>query len=248
MRRSLPTLSEDPEAITFGVTRRTCHRGPELELCIQLSDRRLVCARVDTRMAHYSRRRGRGRVRTCCIPTAQDVDEKYRDSRIPFADERRSHEHFVMTPRCRRNRSTPVDGAVSVHIMHSLISLSLIAHENCYSPSIRNGFTREHPGDHRISGGEAIKFWPKTRHTEIGGRHSREEEGQEKGNAPGEARRPRRKCEEFLCELAPQAGLEPATLRLTAGCSAIELLRNLGGNATSDRIGCARPDARTSPI
>jgi hypothetical protein len=27
-------------------------------------------------------------------------------------------------------------------------------------------------------------------------------------------------------ELAPQAGLEPATLRLTAGCSAIELLRN----------------------
>ncbi len=27
-------------------------------------------------------------------------------------------------------------------------------------------------------------------------------------------------------ELAPQAGLEPATLRLTAGCSTIELLRN----------------------
>src|SRR6516164_8179977 len=27
--------------------------------------------------------------------------------------------------------------------------------------------------------------------------------------------------------MAPQAGLEPATLRLTAGCSAIELLRNM---------------------
>jgi hypothetical protein len=29
-------------------------------------------------------------------------------------------------------------------------------------------------------------------------------------------------------ELAPQAGFEPATLRLTAGCSAVELLRNVG--------------------
>jgi hypothetical protein len=29
--------------------------------------------------------------------------------------------------------------------------------------------------------------------------------------------------------LAPRAGLEPATLRLTAGCSAIELPRNLAG-------------------
>ena len=29
-------------------------------------------------------------------------------------------------------------------------------------------------------------------------------------------------------ELAPRAGLEPATLRLTAGCSAIELPRNAG--------------------
>jgi hypothetical protein len=28
--------------------------------------------------------------------------------------------------------------------------------------------------------------------------------------------------------LAPQVGLEPTTLRLTAGCSAIELLRNIG--------------------
>ena len=27
--------------------------------------------------------------------------------------------------------------------------------------------------------------------------------------------------------LAPQVGLEPTTLRLTAGCSAIELLRNI---------------------
>src|SRR2546425_9730010 len=29
-------------------------------------------------------------------------------------------------------------------------------------------------------------------------------------------------------ELAPQVGLEPTTLRLTAGCSAIELLRSSG--------------------
>lgn len=29
--------------------------------------------------------------------------------------------------------------------------------------------------------------------------------------------------------LAPQVGLEPTTLRLTAGCSAIELLRNSSG-------------------
>src|SRR5712671_1868943 len=30
-----------------------------------------------------------------------------------------------------------------------------------------------------------------------------------------------------LQRLAPQAGFEPATLRLTAGCSAVELLRNI---------------------
>ena len=30
-----------------------------------------------------------------------------------------------------------------------------------------------------------------------------------------------------LKRMAPQVGLEPTTLRLTAGCSAIELLRNL---------------------
>jgi hypothetical protein len=29
--------------------------------------------------------------------------------------------------------------------------------------------------------------------------------------------------------LAPQVGFEPTTLRLTAGCSTIELLRNVGG-------------------
>ena len=29
------------------------------------------------------------------------------------------------------------------------------------------------------------------------------------------------------CGMAPRAGLEPATLRLTAGCSAIELPRNV---------------------
>ena len=38
----------------------------------------------------------------------------------------------------------------------------------------------------------------------------------------------RRSEPKSLKRLAPQAGLEPATLRLTAGCSAIELLRNTG--------------------
>ena len=32
----------------------------------------------------------------------------------------------------------------------------------------------------------------------------------------------------LLERLAPQVGLEPTTLRLTAECSAIELLRNIG--------------------
>ena len=31
----------------------------------------------------------------------------------------------------------------------------------------------------------------------------------------------------WLINLAPEVGLEPTTLRLTAGCSAIELLRNI---------------------
>src|SRR5262245_42751281 len=45
-----------------------------------------------------------------------------------------------------------------------------------------------------------------------------------------------------LKKLAPQAGLEPATLRLTAGCSAIELLRNVRMQR-SDACGPARPIA-----
>jgi hypothetical protein len=36
--------------------------------------------------------------------------------------------------------------------------------------------------------------------------------------------------------MAPQVGLEPTTLRLTAECSAIELLRNV-----AERTGKARP-------
>ena len=35
--------------------------------------------------------------------------------------------------------------------------------------------------------------------------------------------------------LAPQAGFEPATLRLTAGCSAVELLRNMGARRRAER-------------
>ena len=36
-------------------------------------------------------------------------------------------------------------------------------------------------------------------------------------------------CQPIGLDLAPQAGFEPATLRLTAGCSAVELLRNTVG-------------------
>jgi hypothetical protein len=39
---------------------------------------------------------------------------------------------------------------------------------------------------------------------------------------------------EVVEDLAPQAGFEPATLRLTAGCSTVELLRNTG---RTDRFG-----------
>src|SRR5438552_12312847 len=50
--------------------------------------------------------------------------------------------------------------------------------------------------------------------------------GQEKGKVVPTAILPRPKCQILLRKLAPQAGFEPATLRLTAGCSTIELLRN----------------------
>ncbi len=36
--------------------------------------------------------------------------------------------------------------------------------------------------------------------------------------------------------MAPQVGLEPTTLRLTAGCSAIELLRSVGKRSRSARF------------
>src|SRR5262249_4544262 len=35
-------------------------------------------------------------------------------------------------------------------------------------------------------------------------------------------------------EMAPQVGFEPTTLRLTAGCSAIELLRNTGNRGRNE--------------
>src|SRR6478752_5450145 len=39
----------------------------------------------------------------------------------------------------------------------------------------------------------------------------------------------------WLCSEAPRAGLEPATLRLTAGCSTIELPRNGSGQSTTSQ-------------
>jgi hypothetical protein len=41
------------------------------------------------------------------------------------------------------------------------------------------------------------------------------------------------RSQRFTKEMAPQVGLEPTTLRLTAGCSAIELLRSVVKRARS---------------
>ena len=61
-----------------------------------------------------------------------------------------------------------------------------------------------------------------------GSRRPRKTKGQEKGKTLPPTILPRPKCQILLRKLAPQAGFEPATLRLTAGCSAVELLRNSG--------------------
>ena len=55
----------------------------------------------------------------------------------------------------------------------------------------------------------------------------------------------------LLKKLAPQVGLEPTTLRLTAGCSAIELLRSVVASRRELRLSChlfysIRPGERKS--
>ena len=45
-----------------------------------------------------------------------------------------------------------------------------------------------------------------------------------------------RRCISGRKEMAPQVGLEPTTLRLTAECSAIELLRNEGQRVIDSRV------------
>jgi hypothetical protein len=52
----------------------------------------------------------------------------------------------------------------------------------------------------------------------------------------------RKRLETQVKKLAPQVGLEPTTLRLTAECSAIELLRSVG-NGMKDRA-CAAISSR----
>src|SRR5437868_3236099 len=49
---------------------------------------------------------------------------------------------------------------------------------------------------------------------------------------------------EFARKMAPRAGFEPATLRLTAGCSAVELPRNMVGKTLARR----RKSARAGPV
>jgi hypothetical protein len=55
---------------------------------------------------------------------------------------------------------------------------------------------------------------------------SRTGEGQQKGNVPRRECGGHGKWRKFRTKMAPQGGFEPPTLRLTAGCSAVELLRN----------------------
>src|SRR5690606_36551846 len=67
-------------------------------------------------------------------------------------------------------------------------------------------------------------------------------------DSPGEKMRVRSGSKKLACpaearvererRLVPRAGFEPATLRLTAGCSAVELPRNIGGE----------PDAGEAPV
>ena len=65
-----------------------------------------------------------------------------------------------------------------------------------------------------------------------------------KGNVARRQYRSERKWWNCRRELAPQVGFEPTTLRLTAGCSAIELLRNTGRDVSSGRpFSVARPSA-----
>ena len=59
-------------------------------------------------------------------------------------------------------------------------------------------------------------------------RHLVRGHGQQTDSSPAFSTSHRRHELFFLRKVAPQAGLEPATLRLTAGCSAIELPRNIG--------------------
>ena len=49
-------------------------------------------------------------------------------------------------------------------------------------------------------------------------------------------------------EMAPQVGLEPTTLRLTAECSTIELLRNLKEPGLPARADRAKAAHRTGPV
>ena len=70
---------------------------------------------------------------------------------------------------------------------------------------------------------------------------AQQRKGQEKGNVPRSGISGGRKSWNFRREMAPQAGFEPATLRLTAGCSTVELLRNAGGTPAA----CTRPAGMT---
>src|SRR5262245_9980968 len=74
-------------------------------------------------------------------------------------------------------------------------------------------------------------------------RSGQKRKGQEKGNVDRRRLNLLGKRANLLGKMAPQAGLEPATLRLTAGCSAIELLRKIGGTRSLTCSPCCRLDA-----
>jgi hypothetical protein len=79
--------------------------------------------------------------------------------------------------------------------------------------------------DHATGRADSTSHWQPVISTRVNTRS----EVRHPQDSPQRRDRGRREIRKGLMDLAPQVGLEPTTLRLTAGCSAIELLRTTGG-------------------